>query len=1720
MPPSKLDTLIQKHKSYAARIVELWELANASMTDDSRKDIFEVCGDAIEKNHDAFYLLHNEVIGQMESDESFTQLDAERKKVDQYYYFSKSMYKKLFSTASPPDSGNQIPSTATQFPHKLPKLQIKAFSGSLKEWTSFFELYNCLIHNNDSLSDVEKFNYLMTLVTGEPLNLIKSIPLISSNYITAYNLLKGRYHNKRQLASFHYDEIYHAPTLTRSNPTELRRLLDVFGQNLAALENLNFNVKEWDYLLFQCLLNKLDSKTRTDFELKHVDYELPTYDQLNDFLDGYCKAYESLPANRIPQKSKTSHFDDCKKATPFKKTVFVATGEVADRRCPLCSSSHLIYQCPMFLSKSISDRYTFIKEHKGCTNCLSLTHSFKACKSKSVCRFCRAFHHTLLHRPRESQNNSAETIHPIIPEPPTDVPNSSPAQQTATSCTSAISAQESTILLSTVQLEVQDIKGNYQVVRALLDTGSMSNFISSSCLKRLGLRAKRMSIPIECLNDTALPNTEGIVNCTIKPLNQSTPIFDLEAIVLPKICSSQPKVSFDIAHWAHVRHLKLADAKCHVPGPIDMLLGAELLPYIFSSNKIFGKASEPVALETIYGWVLQGRASCKSPSYNTALFTGHSSITASLDQCLRKFWEIENIASVPVSSPDDIQCEEIFTNTTKRDTDGRFSVTLPFRHEPPHFGETYSRTLRRFNQLERRLSLRPQLKEEYSEFMKDYLDSGHMSLIPHDQHDDNNAYFIPHHCIIKPDSRSTRLRVVFDASAKTSFGNSLNDELLTGPKLQQDIFSILINFRKFPIGFTCDIRKMYRQIWLADEHRNYQRILWRFSPSEPIQQYRLNTVTYGISSSPYLALRTLLELARLERHRFPYAASIIEKHIYVDDVVVGAENIESALDIRDQLVGIFASAGFELRKWASNSTALLKNLHAEAQTPISFDNEEPCFMKVLGLRWDPIRDIFSYAFNPIDHPCTKRTILSDISRIYDPLGFLAPIVLKAKHLIQKLWLSKTDWDEAPSPIICETWQHLKEELPLLMLLEIPRYQLSQDINRLEIHGFADASEVAYAASVYFRVEHKSGAITSLLCCAKSRVSPLKTLSMPRLELLGAVLLTDLIAKILETSSYKVYRIVAWTDSQVVLSWIHSHPHRWKVFVANRVSHIHDILPAKHWHHVPTSDNPADCASRGCFPSQLRNHVLWWHGPSWLTKPSSFWPTQASDNLESAPVIAEARICVNLAVDEDSHPLLGLLQRFSSLQKIIKITMYILRFIQRTKTTQPSLTLLELSNVNSKNALLVLTKSVQIVKFSDVVDRLHKRQPIPKPFRKLGLFLDEKQLIRVGGRLKHSQLEFEVKHPLLLPSNHPLTDLVIRDTHERHLHPGYNTLLYLLLQQFWILSPRRAISRCLSNCQRCFRVNPRTIQPPMADLPSYRVTQLRPFTAVCLDYAGPFFITLTKSRGVKTTKSYVCLFVCCAVKAVHLELVSDLSSETFLAAFQRFIARRGSCIAIHSDQGTNFVGANHLLHKLAKETSSKLNMSWHFNPPSAPHFNGLAEAGVKSVKSHLKRVMGDQILTYEEFYTLLARVEATLNSRPLCAISSDPNDLQPLTPGHFLVLEPLNSAVPDLDLSDVAINRLNRWQLIQKLYCHFWKRWHLEYLHTLQQRAKWHKPVPNVEVGTLVLVKHDNKPPNQWDLARITHLHPGKDGIARVVTIKGTHGSYQRPIIKLCPLPNQ
>ncbi|XP_043276021.1 uncharacterized protein [Venturia canescens] len=701
---------------------------------------------------------------------------------------------------------------------------------------------------------------------------------------------------------------------------------------------------------------------------------------------------------------------------------------------------------------------------------------------------------------------------------------------------------------------------------------------------------------------------------------------------------------------------------------------------------------------------------------------------------------------------------------------------------------------------------------------------------------------------------------------------------------------------------------------------------------------------------------------------------------------------------------------------------------------------------------------------------------------------MAPVSTKAKIAIESTWLLNLHWDDPLPQKTATEWVEFHNQWPLLADLQISRPIMQSEGNDfLEIHGFADASERAYGAVIFLRSKPKDGNTQVKLLTAKGRIAPLKQVSLPRLELCAVQLLANLAKWAVEVTKLENIPMHLWSDSTVTLGWIKGHPTQWMTYVANRVSEIQRAIPQARWHHVKGAENPADCASRGLNPSDLVTHPLWWSGPEFLSSNEPCRPTD--DETHSIESLPESRLSVhvNTTTSTEENPLL---KRFSKYNKLMRITAWCLRWRLHKPTTSPnpSSHLSADDITKAEHRWITLTQNHQ---FSEKKRLIQAERTITGPLAKLCPFIDAEGILRVGGRLLNASLTYNEKHPIILPGKSQLTWRLINATHQKTLHGGTQLTLATLRQRFWIPKGRHYVKACIHQCSRCVRWKATVPTQLMANLPPACVNSARPFQFTGVDYAGPIYLREASGRGKTCYKGFFVVFVCLTTRAIHLEVASDYSTNAFIAAFRRFTSRRGVCSELFSDRETNFVGADRELQRLFDANTKEgqtirtavntERVKWSFNPPGAPHFGGIWEAGVKSVKHDLHRVVGETRLTFEEMTTLLTQIEACLNSRPLCAMSDDPEDMAALIPGHFLIGTAL-TAIPEPTLLDTKIHHLSRWQHLIKMRNHFWQRWKHDYLSGLNQRNKWTTKNESLQIVQLCVIRTEATPPTRWALA--------------------------------------
>ncbi|GFX22917.1 DUF1758 domain-containing protein [Trichonephila clavipes] len=529
-------------------------------------------------------------------------------------------------------------------------------------------------------------------------------------------------------------------------------------------------------------------------------------------------------------------------------------------------------------------------------------------------------------------------------------------------------------------------------------------------------------------------------------------------------------------------------------------LGTNLL----EGMPIFGPAGTPTAIPTKLGYILSGKI--YAPPLKESI------VNSSLNDQLSELWKLEEVpkTNAKIQIPD--PCEESFSKSVKRNNEGRYIVNLPLK-EKNTLGESKEKAVQLLYALENKFHKNKQFKDNFLNFMNEYLALGHMREISQNRDDETPNCYIPYHMVINEKSTTTKCRVVFNASSKTKNGKSLNDVLMTGPKLQTEIFNHLIKFRSYRVAFAADIENMYRQILISNEDCKYQRIVWRATPSDSLKSFEHQTITYGTSCAPFLVLRTLQQLYQDEEQNFPLAAKIARENIYIDDLLSGADTEVEAKSIIIEIQNLLKSGGFILRKWSSSHPKVLQDLDTSllASKTLHSLGDEESKQRVLGLIWNLKTDSIQVKVVHEEIVKTKRQLLSVIAQIFDPLGLVSPSVITLKIMLQELWKSKALWDDPIPSSILENWNKFTKESKYLNSISIPRFMGIDQNSDIILHGFCDASTKAYAAVVYLKSKQEIHLVS-----AKTRVAPTydtKQLTIPRLELCGALLLAELISVI-------------------------------------------------------------------------------------------------------------------------------------------------------------------------------------------------------------------------------------------------------------------------------------------------------------------------------------------------------------------------------------------------------------------------------------------------------------------------------------------------------------------------------------------------------------------------------------------------------------------------------
>ena len=1626
---------------------------------------------------------------------------------------------------------------------KLPKLELKKFSGKIAEWPEFWDGFKSAVHDDSQLAKVDKFKYLRSYLEEPARSVVTGFALTDADYESAIELLKSRYAKPSVIKRAHINDLINmAPVYNEKSLQRLRCLHDQIETRFRAMEALGVSKETYSSVVVPVLMGKLPESVRINmirFGKNHMDWNL------DDMLEAFQKELEVLEGHfpimqRAQQgdRRQEQHFNRPRQQDRPPTASSLLTTRDAKMKCAFCKENHASEKCEKV--KDPDERKTILIKNARCFSCLKPGHRSFQCRLKVDCSNCKGNHYSAI-CPNLARSKEAQPK-PTAPE----------LDPTASAWVGSTGSEGNVALQTALAL----VNGKDRV-RVLFDIGSHKSFITAKAVGRLRLRPVRS----EQLGIKAFGSKEAhvalrdVVQISLSPCNGGESV-KIEAFVVKDIADI-PNVHIEVVQkkFAHLTKLSFSDiCKSKNSLEVDCLIGSDWLWQFQLGETIRGGPDEPVAVKTSLGWVLSGPVKGeKLDSIDCNVNFCIDSIPPlvagekhDLDNQIQRLWDLDSLG---IREKDKVH-ENVLDDIAF--VGNRYSVGLPWKSGHKPLASNYNVSLHRLKGLVRKLEQNPKIYEQYNDIISQQAAEGVIEKVT-DHEPVGKVHYLPHRAVVRENVETTKVRVVYDASSKDrKSGVSLNDCLHKGPSLTPLIFDVLLRFRIYPVALVGDIEKAFLNIEIHPKDRDSLRFLWLsdiHAKNPGVVIYRFNRVVFGCNSSPFLLNCVLRHHIMKYENEDP---EFVEKMIggfFVDDLAVGCEDTQEALTLYKKAKSRMGEAGFHLRKWKTNDKELAREIakmeingvkeeKASKHEDTSFAKETlgmPDSMgqktKVLGITWDNTRDTWEFnlgnrgeVIGETAQP-TKRGILSALASIFDPHGLVSPIAVSAKILFQELCLEKISWDDPLPKDKLARWEEWVKDSRQTGTICLPRCVVSKNKGKIlsrQLHGFADASKKAYCGMVYLVEETTEGTFTRLLS-AKTRVAPLKELTIPRLELMSARVLATMMSTIIQAfgPQFKFDCIKYWLDSKTALYWINNNG-EWKQFVQHRVNEILRLTTKEDWGHVSGIDNPADLGSRGVTASHLKESTLWWQGPHWLKEGQNSWPNVFT--LEDSPdvkeerkknanvlMLTEMRQGVSEVVKVDRHRSLG---------KLLRVTAFVQRFIE----------ILRCHRTGSKPKKGPLTveeiERAERTWIEDTQQSLKMGEDFKKLSVQLGV-VSEDGLLICKGRLGNSDLDYRSKYPILLPKNDAFADLVIQDCHARVHHNKLRSTLAEFRGRFWVPQGRQQVKRVIGKCQICRRQEGKPFKPPpIAELPSFRVTETPPFSNTGVDFAGPLY---TKSSTGEMKKVYITLFTCCVTRAIHLELISDLHTSTFVNCLRRFCARRGTPRLINSDNALTFKAAESLLKKLTQdhtfqEFTQNRRIIWRFNLPLSPWWGGYFERMVGSVKRCLRKVLGNARLTYDELSTGLTEVENTLNSRPLTYLYDELGEA--LTPSHLLhgrrppALS--ENIEPELELDETGDKLSKRFLYLTKKLSHFWNRWNREYMVDLREFHKLnnHNNIL-VEKGDLVFLQEDNIKRGQWKVGIVEEIIFGKDGEPRGATVrkyeKGKIVHLNRPLQKLYPL---
>uniref|UniRef100_A0A8D8LSF2 Integrase catalytic domain-containing protein n=1 Tax=Cacopsylla melanoneura TaxID=428564 RepID=A0A8D8LSF2_9HEMI len=1657
----------------------------------------------------------------------------------------------------------------------LPPIQLVKFDGTLEKYQEFSDNFQTLIDSKADLADHVKLHYLKSQLVGKAAYLIEGLRITNENYKVAMDILKEEYGAPEVIRNKIYHEIKKLK-LYSDKPEHVEDFYRKLEVNFMLLENQGVDVNT-NQLLASILFSKLPDRTQNRL-VKDKGTDVNVKDIRDQMKLEMRQARMLKSLNPECDKTKeVKRYDTSRQSLsvpkPAPRTRFTTEALVAIDKIPPPNSSDNKTQCVYCDRSHFSDecdRYKTVDERKRklgdrCFICLSTGHRSGFCRLEYRCWHCsrfRAHHRSLCPRKYSEENSNvsepyhrANVLHPdskyskqvskvseqrlALNEPSCSKFSQPSLNSTDNTALSAVSCAVNTVVyMQTAVLKVYDQKkDDYVYVRVILDTASSHSYMSERLLKRLNLETGR-SLPMNVYTFGALePKRINAPEVTIK-LVEDDKAYDLNLYVVPNIVSGSTKRTYDTEFLRKVNEqYPLADSFLleNKTQEFDILIGVD-----YYSNFILGEKvqidSNLFLWNTTFGFVLSGTKgsdiTCVEDSVTQSVLCTRSELCLDDTQDIQKSdLQILVIKDNCYISNEDIDLQS-FESTLK--FENHYSVDFPWKNDSRGYCDVQSNCSLSFGSLKSPIIKRhstDRILQVCEQTLTDQLEKGILEIVPNEDLDKPCCYF-PYHAVIRESSSTTKVRFVMDASARQNRSKpSLNDLLYRGPVLLENLCSLLLRFRMSMFALISDIEKAFLNIGLNRNERDFTRILWMKDVSKPLVPENLVVVRhtrlpFGVISSPFLLSCVI------HTHLSKYSGDYIEQlrnNIYMDNILCGVDDEVEIERLVTTAREVFSEASLNLREWATNHPNHLENtLSPELLNKNRTQN-------TLGMVWDTEDDTlslkFSYQYN--NEVICKRLLLSVLASFFDILGLWTPIIMSLKVLVQSTWVQGKDWDEELNSEDKIEFLKIVDSMNQVSSIPVPRYlqycktKGGEKSVKYELHVFSDACSYSYASVVYLRRVNETGEIKSDIVFAKSRVAPTDKPTLPRLELLGALIAYRSLKFVKDSLIHtKIDKCFLWIDNQCVLHWLTNNKVL-PVFVHNRVQEIKSSTFPITYRYIPTDYNPADLACRGSNSQELKTNNLWWKGPSFLS--THTWPDfdfqcppigeelleeEDRDDINLVSKCAEvAMVSSPLNIDE---------RKYGSFKKLVNITCYVKKFVNLCKKRVEFKGPIRFENYEESK--IEWLRYIQKKYFSSTLETFKQGQS-DLLSNQLGLELSSDGLLICKGRFRELKYDGKEVFPVLLPRKCYVTDIIVSDVHRACFHAGTSQVLATLRLNYWLPQGRTEVKRILKSCVNCkkFRQGPYK-QPEFCYLPNYRVQRSVAFQYSAVDMYGP----LTVKEGNELLKVHGLIFVCMTTRAVHLELLDTENTTDFLLAFLRFLSRRNACKHILSDNASQFKLVMNAFQVVYGNLTNHLNekgIKFSFTSPLSPWEGGVYERLIGIIKQCLRKTLGHLLLSKVQLLTTLLQIENSVNCRPLGYVADE--DMM-ITPNHFLGIKSDTLGPERFDYetqgnSATFKNLISFWKKGHSYLDMFWKAWVKQYLNSLRER-KQTRPKQgrtstlNPKVGEVVLIKDSNFHRTNWPYGTIVRVNHGRDSKVRNVDLRISNGRIiTRPISLLYPL---